>query len=625
MQYYEKNMEILKNRFKKVYDKIKKAEENKLFTIKEVDQDDLVAEIVDQENDFTIYIEKARRGGFTMKIKRDGKEIYFHSKYAPEREAEKIVKDFGFSSKKQVFILGTGLGYYLKQFNKQNKYDKIIVIEPFLAIFYAALCFNNLSGFFSQNNIILLVENNVNIFELTNRYFSLSLEMDFGFLELSPSLKLFNSEYDIIYKKIRESIDYKKINLITDINQAKMWRNNTLLNLPYIYKSPKVDDYFESFNNRPIICVATGPSLNKNIEKLKKVKNKAPIICAGSALKPLLKNNIKPDIVVSMDGTEANFNNFDNIKDDLKDVFLFSEKANYYKINQNWEGPQVFFSMNRNLSSWIEAQKGKYTVIQTGGSVAHSAIDLAYKFGGNPIIMVGQDLAYEDRNGKTHVEGAANISDVNRKLFEVESIYGDSVYADKPLLTMLSYLNNYIKNHNDRIFIDATEGGAKIDNTLILDLDETILKYCNEDLNVFELLKENYYIENKEIGKNEFISNTIISLKNGIDILEKQINYINKLELKLNTDFDKSKEIENEIIKLDSIINKEDILKYFSKKIMLVEYMKYESIKNKYYIDKEKKMKEKYKYYKKYRMKQLQELINSHKILSFSINTYNLM
>jgi hypothetical protein len=167
MKFYDKNMQLLKENFEGVYNKIKNAEKKNRFELTEVNKNDLVAKIEDYKNEFIIFIEKSRLEEYTMKIKKENKELYFHSKYAPEREAKKIVKNFGYSSKKQIFVLGTGLGYYLNQFDKDNKYDKIIVIEPFLSIFYAALCYNDLSGFLIKNNITLIINNNDKIFHLT--------------------------------------------------------------------------------------------------------------------------------------------------------------------------------------------------------------------------------------------------------------------------------------------------------------------------------------------------------------------------------------------------------------------------------------------------------------------------
>jgi len=617
MQYYEKNMEILKKRFKSVYDKIKKAEENKLFILKQCDKNDLIAEIVDQENDFTIYIEKARRGGYTMKIKKEEKEIYFHSKYAPEREAKKIVKDFGFSSKKQNFILGIGLGYYLKQFNNKNKYDKIIVIEPFLSIFYAALFYNDLSKFLNQNNLALILADDNNLFDIIRAYIKINLEKDIDFLEHSPSLNLFGDEYKEIYKKIREGINYEQVGLVSNIKQTKKWRNNIIYNIPYIINNPKADDFFEEFKNVPAICVSAGPSLDIDIEEIKKAKGKAIIMCVGTALKALLKHNIEPDIVVSMDGNMANYKHFENLE--TPDSYLLTELGNHYMINKDWNNKQIFFTMKRNFSGWIEKIKGDYAVIQTGGTVAHSMVDLAYKFGADPIVLVGQDLAYKDK--KTHASGTTYENDkvTNKKLYEVESFDGGTVLTDKSFKTMLSFFNNYFTKKSKRLFIDATEGGAKIEGTIVKRLDETIEKYCDSEIDVREKL-ENLYAgfksdmdyENKL--KNQ-LDTTIRELKESIQITEEQMKAMDKVKDKLHEKNKISrkelKSLEHFFSKYEKDLNQTNYLSYFLERVLISESMKLDKATSKYYINERKSLEERLGAYYDFRNKFLIELKES--------------
>jgi len=54
--------------------------------------------------------------------------------------------------------------------------------------------------------------------------------------------------------------------------------------------------------------VSTGPSLDKNIDLLKEAKGRALIISAGSALRPLLMRNIKPDFFAIIDPQDITYN-----------------------------------------------------------------------------------------------------------------------------------------------------------------------------------------------------------------------------------------------------------------------------------------------------------------------------
>ncbi|KXS40475.1 MAG: hypothetical protein AWU54_1967, partial [Candidatus Frackibacter sp. T328-2] len=412
------------------------------------------------------------------------------------------------------------------------------------------------------------------------------------------------------------------ISRMTNIKVAKQWRNNIISNLPYILKNPKADDFFNSFQNIPIICVAAGPSLDKNIDQLKHAKGNALLICVGTALKALLKAGIEPDIVVSMDGSQKVYNQFKGIGD-LSDVFLFSEKANSPLVNDNWVGFQVFFTMKRNLSAWVEKMKGKYTGINTGGTVAHSMVDLAYKFGGNPIILVGQDLSFSE--DKTHASGT--IYDNNKVndegLITVEGINGDRVYTNKSFKSFLNYYNDYFANRSNRLYIDATEGGAKIDHTKIMTLQEVIAKYCVEEVDPLITLQEVY---NKKEKHNDYYKNskeeidkTIEELNSSIEILEEQLSFVKGIEKKLTQvqqiNNDKLKEVQAKVREYESKLKQHKRISYFTQRTLIIEKLKYQEVNNKYFFNNKQELEEKMKYYRTYWTNYWQQLKTSLELL----------
>ena len=57
----------------------------------------------------------------------------------------------------------------------------------------------------------------------------------------------------------------------------------------------------ENKEGYPAFIVSAGPSLDKNIDMLKEVKGRGMIMAVDTAIKPLLKKGIVPDIVASVD------------------------------------------------------------------------------------------------------------------------------------------------------------------------------------------------------------------------------------------------------------------------------------------------------------------------------------
>jgi hypothetical protein len=74
---------------------------------------------------------------------------------------------------------------------------------------------------------------------------------------------MFKKNYNEIYTQLKESINFLKVGISSDIVQARKWRNNSIYNLNNIINSPGVDIFYNSFKDKPVICVSAGPSLDK--------------------------------------------------------------------------------------------------------------------------------------------------------------------------------------------------------------------------------------------------------------------------------------------------------------------------------------------------------------------------
>jgi hypothetical protein len=132
--------------------------------------------------------------------------------------------------------------------------------------------------------------------------------------------------------------------------------------------------------------------------------------------------------------------------------------------------------------------------------VAHLAFYLVRYMGCDPIIFVGQDLAYTGHvfyvpGVEVHASWTGEINRFNTMetkewerivrnreiLRRIEDLNGRPVYTDELLFT---YLEQFEKDFigTDARLIDATEGGARIGRTEAMPLAEALQRFCANDI-----------------------------------------------------------------------------------------------------------------------------------------------
>ena len=96
--------------------------------------------------------------------------------------------------------------------------------------------------------------------------------------------------------------------------------------------------------------------------------------------------------------------------------------------------------------------------------------------GCNPIIFVGQDLAFTENRTHSKDTFSQDIIESN-SMRNVEDIYGNTIHTSKNLYIYLRWIQNRIAVEKEIEFIDATEGGARIKGTRVMKFSEVIDKY----------------------------------------------------------------------------------------------------------------------------------------------------
>ena len=244
--------------------------------------------------------------------------------------------------------------------------------------------------------------------------------------------------------------------------------NENILNYDFF-----VDELFGKNTNKPLFIVAAGPSLDKNVGELAKVSKGGTILAVGRAVRTLLKHNIYPDYIIITDPSEKLYSmQLEGLDIDVPIIVLSTCDKN---VMNKYKG-RKYIALQRGFDKAEKyAKDKKVNLVETGGSVATTALDIAIKMKSNPIVFVGQDLAYTENKTHSKETFSKNTVDSN-SLREVQDINGNIVKTSKNLYIYLRWIQNRIEKEENIDFIDATEGGARIKGTKVMKLSQIIEK-----------------------------------------------------------------------------------------------------------------------------------------------------
>ena len=354
-----------------------------------------------------------------------------------------------------------------------------------------------------------------------------------------------------------ESIsDKKKSELLLHIGNERnnMWaRFNTinradatrvLNNLSNMSVYDQATIFEDKFKGKAAVIVCPGPSLKKNVDLLKTIKGKVLIICVLHALKELQDRGIDPDVVVHVDPADLKKLkvNKDGKQISYWDSWMGNEDLSHipYLVVSNYSAPNLFEAPFKNIL-WMSPGLpiGELLPIKTrnfervGGSVSHSAFDLAIEWGCSSVALIGQDLA-TSKDGKNYSSKMEIDLTEEEKLTQKMKVYGADVevksFDRKTKVvsnnTYVAFAKSYsifardLKKTGIELY-NCTEGGMYIegfkhkkfqefiDTVVEKESLNTIDKIINECESTSKEIKERKDKTRKFLGASNLLSNEI--------------------------------------------------------------------------------------------------------------------
>ncbi|ENL6512456.1 motility associated factor glycosyltransferase family protein, partial [Campylobacter jejuni] len=391
-------------------------------------------------------------------------------------------------------IYGIGNALLIKNLSKHYKH--LFIFESEIELFILALSVIDLSEELYSGKIYLA--------DIEEERVDIQLLILFDMKDISEYLSLYEMFVNnVYYKKFYEDI-WHKADELCEKNIKVVIRNlgsnsdlsfecysHLLQNIPSMLESIPFQRILSERKNKfdNTIVVSAGPSLAKQLPLLKAYQDKAVIFCADGALSMLEKEGIVPDYVTNLDFTDLAMNFFQN-KENKTSLNILS-CATHPNLVHFLDNKSVIL---RDDPLYQRFNLNDFGYIGTGTHVSHFSYTLALALGFKNIIMIGQDLAF-DEEGNSHSKGF----DFGEKFSGEENIDKLKVpaYAGKgEVLTHITWNDYRIKleylfacNDQKAKFYNATEGGARINFTEELSFKECCEKLLTKEKPKFELPK----------------------------------------------------------------------------------------------------------------------------------------
>lgn len=440
-------------------------------------------------------------------------------------------------------FFGNLLGTHLKYFQEKIGFKTCLIYEPNLEIFRLSLFVTDYRHINQKSKIIFSIMDDENILiEKVNIFFrTIFMYSNYNI----KYHKMINVDNDIFNKILNElylsngsTYDYTKLLFDTFYSLSKH------INKYKILTTKNKSNDFTLLENKPVILVAAGPSLSKNIEWLRENQNKFIIVAIGAVYKKLYDNGITADIVTTVDPKYHVLNQTHFNKTDvqiLKDTIVLASINTPTRILDRFNQEKLFlyevvdpFKNNSNV----------YNGISIGEITLHLLLDMNIK----DLYLLGTDLAFDEKTGQSHFEGYVNkrddfekenskINDVletgnsSRKEFiEVKGNKKDKVITNRIFaLSINQYIRiiNFFKKPYQNIY-NLCENGAYIEGTIFKNIEE---------------IKEEKIIENKkELFNNIMKISEFGLLKNEYEELDRKLETLRQIRKTLNDLYVKQKE-----------------------------------------------------------------------------------
>ncbi len=439
------------------------------------------------------------------------KNTYLHNRQNPLSEAKEIFSMAANSPVAIHLVYGLGLGY-LFQVASAKSAGTVILYEPDLNILRIVFSLVDFSNDILKNNVFIS-----DSLEKTGEYiYQKSNTKNTPLMLTTPAYRDMNTQkFNEMVETLQRMVG--RYNLDLKYTQQKFFpiARTIIQNIPNLIKEPPLSSIKDFYKGQTAVVVSAGPTLDRNIETIKKYRDNIVLIVVGTAMKTIAKHGITPDFLCIIE-------TYDSSKQieglDLSEVNFVTEPFSNINLRK-FKFKQIYSHISDNMpvnSFWSNIINENTEEYLSKGTVSYTALNVARILGCSKIVMVGQDLAYiegqcyskdsaykdlECRFNKENnrweitakdfdsfadslsnyperekrLEAArTRLKNLNNSLYYVKSIKGEQIPTESVYAAFIKPLSEFAQKFNDREFINTSLEGAQIDGYKNMPLEEAL-------------------------------------------------------------------------------------------------------------------------------------------------------
>ena len=327
--------------------------------------------------------------------------VLLGSAYDPAREATKMAEKMGEQPCDMMLAIGFGLGLQFADYCERFP-GTLIIYESSLGRLRAALERLSVVNLFAMHRDLHIATDPIQLTQLLNARYVPGLR-----LRVFPHpaiLRLEPEQVAEIVERTRQVKDANDVRTLTSIEQLMPWAWVTARNGRRIAESPSLAGVLDAFRGKPAVVVAAGPSLDKQLPLLREMRDRVLIIAIGQTLGALRQAGIEPHLVHVLESK--------NVSHQLTDAGETTDLCLALAADCH---PAIFDVPTRArflapsaaspMATWLMDATGDRGLTMGGGTVAQGSVGIAAALGANPILLIGQDLAFT--GGRAYARGTA--------------------------------------------------------------------------------------------------------------------------------------------------------------------------------------------------------------------------